>query len=31
MIWVIVGIALIVLGIIKYKQRQKEDFEEREN
>lgn len=31
MIWVIVGIALIVFGIIKYKQRQKEDFEEREN
>jgi len=31
MIWIIIGIALIVLAIIKYKERQKDDFEQREN
>lgn len=31
MIWVIGGIVLVVLAVIKYKQRQKEDFEQREN
>jgi|ETNmetMinimDraft_22_1059887.scaffolds.fasta_scaffold07734_1 hypothetical protein len=31
MIWIIIGIALVVLAIIKYKERQKDDFEQREN
>ena len=31
MIWVLGGIALVVLAVIKYKQRQEEDFEQREN
>ena len=31
MIWIIIGIALVVLALIKYKERQKDDFEQREN
>jgi hypothetical protein len=31
MIWIIIGIPLVVLAIIKYKERQKDDFEQREN
>jgi hypothetical protein len=31
MIWIFLGIALVVLAIIKYKEGKNEDFEQREN
>lgn len=31
MFWILTGIALVVLAVIKCKERQNEDFEKREN